>query len=104
MFQNFPRIAKNAGFFFSFSFFVEKQADHIITVTKACQLASVSNLKFWRELTANMRDEKKQKLSGDTLMQVCSQWNKIYFDFILALFAAIGSVRVTGVFRILSNI
>ena len=51
-----------------------------------------------------MRDEKKTKLSGDTLMQVCSQWNKIYFDFILALFAAIGSVRVTGVFRILSNI
>ena len=49
-----------------------------------------------------MRDVKKH--SGTILMQVCSQPSKIYYDFISALFAAIGGIRVTSVFRNLSNI
>ena len=46
----------------------------------------------------------KKKNSGVILMQVCSQPKRIYYVFLSALFAAIGNAKVTGVFRILSNI
>ena len=64
------------------------------------QLLGVSNWKFSREITVNVRDVKKH--SDASLMQVCSQSNKIYYGFISTLFAAIGGVRDTGLFRNLS--
>ena len=87
---------------------MKKQAEHIIMITKACKLDSIAKrvkfeiLKFWREITVNVRDVKIH--SDAILMQVCSQSNKNYYGYISALFPAIGGAAGTGIFRNLSNI